>query len=94
MQKVTNTKTTLYIPTANFKYFDGCKRYGKDTDGILRVSKTKWSDTISLNNATMDYNKAEALLNAIKKYDFEKGIKYGIATITVTKRVKIDFEEV
>lgn len=60
--------------------FDGCNRYGVDSEGILRVSKCKWSTELHLTYLTT-YRNAEKILNGIKKYDSEKYSHYKIVQI-------------
>ena len=35
---------------------------------------------------------AENLLNSIKKYAIELNVKYGIATVNIYKKIKVDME--
>lgn len=93
MQKVSTTKIKLYIPTANDQFYAGCMKYGRDADGILRVSKTKWTPECKYDMyATHDKKKAEDLLAGILKYDSSKGIKYNIAIVSIDTKVKVNID--
>lgn len=92
MQKVDEINLTVYIPTANYKYYHGCRRMGRDNDGLLKVSNIIWTDDLDLNYASTDYAVAENLLNSIKKYAAEPNVKYSIATINIYKKIKVDME--
>lgn len=92
MQKVDEINLTVYIPTANYKYYHGCRRMGRDKEGLLKVTKVIWTDDLDLNYASTDYAVAENLLNSIKKYAIELNTKYGIATVHIYKKIKVDME--
>lgn len=92
MQKLEEINLTLYIPTANFQYFDGCRRLGRDEENLLRVSKVKWSEKCDITHAYDNYEKANQLLLSIKKYEFDPNAKYGIAKIIVHKTTKVTFD--
>ncbi len=86
----TYSTTIKYIIMKDGLFFDGCNRYGVDNDGVLRVSKCKWS--VDLHSARlMTYEQADKLLNSIKKYDVEKYGRYKIIQIKtqiLTENVK------
>lgn len=94
MQKVSTTKIKLYIPTANDQFYAGCTKYGKDSDGILRVSKTKWTSECNYNMYATHHKKtAEDLLAGILKYDSSKGVKYNIATVCIDTKITVNIDD-
>ena len=76
---VYKTKTN-HIIMKDGLFFDGCNKYGVDSEGVLRVAKCKWSTVLSEWRLTT-YAKSERLLNGIKKYDSEKDSHYEIVEI-------------
>ena len=69
-----------YVIMKDGLFFDGCNRYGVDSEGILRVSKCKWSTELHQTYLTT-YANAEKILNGIKNYDLEKYSRYKIVQI-------------
>ena len=93
MQKVDEINLTVYIPTANYKYYHGCRRMGRDKEGLLKVTRVIWTEDLDLNYASTDYVVAENLLNSIKKYAIELNVKYAIATVHIYKKIKVDMTD-
>ena len=69
-----------YIIMKDGLFFNGCNRYGVDSEGILRVSKCKWSTELHPIHFST-YANVEKILNGIKKYDSEKNSHYKIVQI-------------
>lgn len=80
-----------YIIMKDGLFFDGCNKYGVDSDGTLRVSKCKWSTELHQIYLTT-YANAQKILNGIKKYDSEKYSRYKIIQIKMQTLVeKVDW---
>ena len=45
------------------EYYDGANLYGKDSDGVLRIAKAKWSKEFHSAYATYDFDKMNEILN-------------------------------
>ena len=50
------------------EYFSGANIYRRDNDGVLRVSKTRWSKIFIPMSATYNYNKMKDILDGMRKY--------------------------
>lgn len=67
------------------EYFCGADLYGTDNDGVLRVSKTKWSKTFTPISATYRRHRMRDILNGMQKYgEIEDGYSYAIAEVQTT----------
>lgn len=76
------------------EYFCGANLYGKDNDGVLRVSKTRWSKTFTPISATFNQNRMKDILDGMQKYgEIEKGYNYVIAEIQTTTAIVNYIEE-
>lgn len=70
------------------EYFSGANLYGKDNDGVLRVSKTKWSKTFTPISATYNQDRMKDILDGMHKYgEIEDGYNYIIAEIQTTTAI-------
>ena len=70
------------------EYYDGANLYGKDSDGVLRIAKAKWSKEFHSAYATYDFDKMNEILNGMHKYgEIEKGYHYFIAKIQTTTAI-------
>ena len=80
-----------YIIMKDGLFFDGCKKYGIDNEGVLRVSKCKWST--ELHQIHLDYYEdTREILNGIKKYDSEVNSRYEIVQVKMQTLVeKVDW---
>ena len=72
------------------EYFNGANIYGRDNDGVLRVSKTKWSKEFHSFHAASDLDSMKDILNGMYRYgETEEEYNYVIAKIqTITEIVK------
>ena len=90
MEEIINRTKSQYIIVRNKdnekEYFNGANIYGRDEDGVLRISKTKWSKTLKPMSAKYSLDRMEDILNSMKKYkEIEEGYNYVIAEIqTIT----------
>lgn len=67
------------------EYFCGANLYGIDNDGVLRVSKTKWSKTYTPISATYRKYRMKDILDGMQKYgEIEDGYSYAIAEVQTT----------
>ena len=84
-----------YIIMKDGLFFDGCEIHGVDNEGVLRVSKCRWSSRWSteLHQLHLDYYEdAREILNGIKKYDSEANSRYEIVQVKIQTLVeKIDW---
>lgn len=70
------------------EYYDGASLYGRDNDGILKVSRVKWSKTFTPIHASYDKIRMENILEGMRKYgEIEKGYNYVIAEIQTTTAI-------
>ena len=70
------------------EYFSGANIYGRDNDGVLRVSKTTWSKTINPMRAPYNQDKIKDILDGMRKYgEIEEGYNYIIAEIQTTTKI-------
>ena len=70
------------------EYFDGANLYGRDSDGVLKVAKTKWSKEFHSVHASHDLDRIKNILDGIRKYgEIEKGYHYVIAEIQTTTTI-------
>ena len=70
------------------EYFSGANIYGRDNDGILRVSKTTWSKTINPMRAPYNQDKMKDILDGMRKYgEIEEEYNYIIAEIQTTTKI-------
>lgn len=102
MEEIINRTKSQYIiireKNGEKEYFDGANIYGRDNDGVLRVSKTRWSKIFNPMNeinkifkpmsAIYDYNKMKDILNGMRKYkEIKDGYNYIIAEIQTTTAI-------
>ena len=70
------------------EYFSGANIYRRDNDGVLRVSKTRWSKIFTPMSATYNYNRMKDILDGMRKYgEIEKGYNSVIAEIQTTTAI-------
>ena len=90
-ETIKRTKSQYIMIRGNDKdkeYFSGADLYGKDNDGILKVSKTRWSKIFIPMGATYNRNRMKDILDGMRKYgEIEKGYNYVIAEIQTTTAI-------
>ena len=70
------------------EYFSGANIYRRDNDGVLRVSKTKWSKIFNPMSATYSLDRMKDILDGMRKYgEIEEGYNYVIAKIYTTTTI-------
>lgn len=64
------------------EYFDSATIYGRDSDGVLIVTKTKWSKEFHSAHTNRDFDRTKNILNGMRKYgEIENEYEYVIAEI-------------
>lgn len=75
------------------EYFSGANLCGKDNNGVLRVSKIKWSKTFIPASATYNKDRMKDILDGMRKYgEIGDGYNYAIAKIQTTIAI-VDYIE-
>ena len=70
------------------EYFCGANIYGRDNDGVLKVSKPNWSKTLIPIGGMYYEGKMRDILNGMRKYgEIEDGYNYVIAEIQTTTAI-------
>ncbi len=87
--KKVNSKIS-YTIMKDDKYYNGARLIGTDSDGIIRICKTKWEDELTYVDRRMPLEKAKNILRGILKYDKDKNSQYKIVEIEVNSVTEVN----
>lgn len=73
----------------NVEYLHSYRSYGKDNDGVLRISKSKWGE-VHYQTTDACMSTIEDRFKGIIKYDTDKNYTYQIVELVTTTTVNLD----